>query len=645
MKHVSIVVKFATIMALFGLFAIAIAGYSASRIYYMNGAYSDLLAHQNKAALMIARANRSMQMARSAIADILVSRTEEGNLAAKSDLDKALDSFVQRMDGASAVVPTDEKIPLLKAEGLSIVNTACAPSVKRGMAATTEDEIKQAQMSFLTECQPLFAPYTKKSTTITDELIAESDAKSSELDDSANRIAMTTVGSVIIGLAAVLIIGFFAVRAWIIRPIKNLQDSMLALAGGDLSVTVPGTERSDEIGKMAATVQTFKDNALRTVAMEKDAEAGRATQETERVRNAEVERARTDAMAQATSGLAGGLQRLAGGDLSSSLDQPFAADFEGLRNDFNSAVRQLRDAMSAVSDATGAIDNGSRELSTSAGDLSKRTEQQAASLEETAAALDQITANVSNSSKRTDEARTMAIEANESARQSGEVVAQAVHAMQRIEKSSEQISSIIGVIDEIAFQTNLLALNAGVEAARAGEAGKGFAVVAQEVRELAQRSAKAAKEIKELIRNSEHEVQSGVELVSATGSALQTIQQHVVAINGQLDAIATSAREQSVGLNEVNIAVNQMDQVTQQNAAMVEEANAATETLAGEANRLRDLLRRFDIGERAARHVPSSRPATAMPAHATSPARRLVSKVMASIGGAATAPADHWEEF
>jgi methyl-accepting chemotaxis protein len=645
MKHVSIVVKFATIMALFGLFAIAIAGYSASRIYYMNGAYSDLLAHQNKAALMIARANRSMQMARSAIADILVSRTEEGNLAAKSDLDKALDSFVQRMDGASAVVPTDEKIPLLKAEGLGIVNTACAPSVKRGMAATTEDEIKQAQMSFLTECQPLFAPYTKKSTTITDELIAESDAKSSELDDSANRIAMTTVGSVIIGLAAVLIIGFFAVRAWIIRPIKNLQDSMLALAGGDLSVTVPGTERSDEIGKMAATVQTFKDNALRTVAMEKDAEAGRATQETERLRNAEVERARTDAMAQATSGLAGGLQRLAGGDLSSSLDQPFAADFEGLRNDFNSAVRQLRDAMSAVSDATGAIDNGSRELSTSAGDLSKRTEQQAASLEETAAALDQITANVSNSSKRTDEARTMAIEANESARQSGEVVAQAVHAMQRIEKSSEQISSIIGVIDEIAFQTNLLALNAGVEAARAGEAGKGFAVVAQEVRELAQRSAKAAKEIKELIRNSEHEVQSGVELVSATGSALQTIQQHVIAINGQLDAIATSAREQSVGLNEVNIAVNQMDQVTQQNAAMVEEANAATETLAGEANRLRDLLRRFDIGERVARHVPSSRPAAAMPAHATSPARRLVSKVMASIGGTATAPADHWEEF
>jgi methyl-accepting chemotaxis protein len=313
------------------------------------------------------------------------------------------------------------------------------------------------------------------------------------------------------------------------------------------------------------------------------------------------------------------------------------------------ADQRSSETLGAVAQATSQIDSGTREISQSAEDLSKRTEQQASSLEETAAALDEITTNVANSSKRAEEARAVAIEANKSAAESGKVVANAVDAMQKIEQSSSQISNIIGVIDEIAFQTNLLALNAGVEAARAGEAGKGFAVVAQEVRELAQRSAQAAKEIKDLIRNSSVEVESGVKLVRETGQSLKSIETHVVTINAHMEAIATSSREQSVGLAEVNTAVNQMDQVTQQNAAMVEESTAASATLAGEAARLRDLIGQFQLGGASAQERP--RRTTAAPIAATrdhkpsvSPVRKMAGKLAQAFGGAATA-ANSWEEF
>ncbi len=303
------------------------------------------------------------------------------------------------------------------------------------------------------------------------------------------------------------------------------------------------------------------------------------------------------------------LSKLAQGNLDFSLDRAFAKDFEGLRENLNGAVRQLGETLLAVSQSTVSIDAGAREISGAASDLSRRTEQQAAALEETAAALDEITVNVVNASRRADEARQAAELANASAKQSGKVVADAVGAMARIQQSSSQISNIIGVIDEIAFQTNLLALNAGVEAARAGEAGKGFAVVAQEVRELAQRSAKAAKEIKDLIRSSSDEVKTGVNLVNQTGHALDTIQSSIAAVNEHMQAIAVSAREQSTGLGEVNSAVNQMDQVTQQNAAMVEETTAAGMALAKESESLRQMVARFQLAERQSISVQSARSA------------------------------------
>ncbi|CAH0339529.1 PAS domain-containing methyl-accepting chemotaxis protein [Rhizobium sp. CECT 9324] len=338
------------------------------------------------------------------------------------------------------------------------------------------------------------------------------------------------------------------------------------------------------------------------------------------------------------------LRKMAGGDVSFTLDRAFAPDFEPLRTNLNEALNQLGSTLGAVAKSTDQIDSGTREISHSAQDLSKRTEQQAASLEETAAALDQITVNVNNASKRADEARHSTQMADTSATRSGQIVAEAVGAMARIEQSSNQISNIIGVIDEIAFQTNLLALNAGVEAARAGEAGKGFAVVAQEVRELAQRSAQAAKEIKELIRNSSEEVKNGVKLVSETGEALKTIQENIVSVNDHMQAIASSAREQATGLSEVNSAVNQMDQVTQQNAAMVEESNAASATLAHETERLRQFIARFSLGHHYAGNTAKGSGTPVRHVSSASSGPRPAARPMATHGNAALKQ-DDWQEF
>ncbi|MDO1581418.1 methyl-accepting chemotaxis protein [Rhizobium oryzicola] len=419
--------------------------------------------------------------------------------------------------------------------------------------------------------------------------------------ESAEALEATEFGKfsayVALGASLVVALGCMALSVFhISRPLTRIIHAMRKLTEGDLNVGIPGAARKDEIGDMADALEIFKRAAISNKQLEDEALENRKQAEASRLaaqQTAEAEAA--ERLRAATSGLAEGLKKLASGDLSIQLTQAFSSEFEPLRHDFNQSVQQLSSAMSAIMRSVATMESGAQEIAASVDDLSRRTEQQAASLEETAAAVEEITANVQNSTKRTNEAKQVTTQANVSAGESANVVSQAEDAMQRIEGASQQISNIISVIDEIAFQTNLLALNAGVEAARAGEAGKGFAVVAQEVRELAQRSAKAAKEIKELIQNSSSEVDSGVTLVRGAGNALKTIGDFIADINQHMESITQSAKEQSVGLSEVNQSVNSMDQMTQKNAAMVEECNATANTLAQEAVRLRGLLSQFRI--------------------------------------------------
>jgi methyl-accepting chemotaxis protein len=295
--------------------------------------------------------------------------------------------------------------------------------------------------------------------------------------------------------------------------------------------------------------------------------------------------------------LARGLRRLAEGELTVRIDSALKGEYEELRQCFNSALARLHDTIQSVMAVTSVIGSKSDELLHGAQDLSHRTEEQAASLEETAAALEQITATLRNTAANTKDASTRALAAKSAAEQGGHVVETAMKAMAKIEQSSKQITDIIGVIDEIAFQTNLLALNAGVEAARAGDAGKGFAVVATEVRELAGRSGEAAKKIKSLIKSSSDDVVSGVKLVNETGQALSRIVEQVVEINALLTGMAQAAEQQSTGIDQVNTAVGQMDQMTQHNASIAQQSSAATEALVAEAGSLSDMVKFFSVNE------------------------------------------------
>jgi len=477
---------------------------------------------------------------------------------------------------------------------------------------------------------------------------------------------------------ALLVLAFFIGRS-ITKPVEALTRTMGMLASGDHEVDVLGADRSDEIGEMARAVEVFRENGLKMAQLsEEDVERQAQTRE-ERAQmmqnlqaafgkvvdaagegdfshrvDMEFPDPELNALGTSVNGLVDTVERglretgevlaaLAKTDLTLRVEGEYQGSFLKLKQDTNAVADRLTEIVGRLKETSSGLKAATSEILTGANDLSERTTRQAATIEETSAAMEQLSETVADNAQKAQMATQKTAQASELASAGGEAMTHATTAMERITSSSSKISNIIGMIDDIAFQTNLLALNASVEAARAGEAGKGFAVVAVEVRRLAQSAAEASSEVKVLIEQSAGEVSEGTKLVSGASEKLDEMLAAVQENATLMSEIAQASKEQSNAISEVGTAVRQMDEMTQHNAALVEETNAAIAQTENQANDLDDIVEVFRISGSATPSKVMSKPAPVATPSAPAPRAAPAAKAYGTHGNAAIS--DDWAEF
>ncbi len=586
------------------------------------------------------------------------------------------DGLMTHLDNIDAVLA--EWQPLVDAEGAEAFNAVVARSVEfRGFRTETARlgrEVDPAQANSQgnnDENRANRRAYQAEIDAVVNRDLDMFHAIKSEIATFERAMLILLAGTVLVGLGAGVGIAAYLGTTQLSRPIGSLTRTMRALADGELDTEVGYVQNKDEIGAMARTLQVFKDNA-RTVAALNEDEKSRALSIAARAQMMEQfqeqfdkavaaslegdfsrrlsdEFTDTDLMRIAAnfngllssveSGLGDAgrvLAALARTDLTHRMDGSYRGAFLDLQISINTVSDTLTDVVTKLRNTSRAVKSATGEILSGANDLSERTTKQAATIEQTSAAMEQLASTVLQNADRARDANANAQVVTRTAEEGGAVMTEANGAMEKISSSSAKISNIIGLIDDIAFQTNLLALNASVEAARAGDAGKGFAVVAVEVRRLAQSAASASSDVKALIEQSANEVAGGTKLVSEAAAKLAAMLDAAKANAGLMDGIARDSREQAGAIEEVTVAVRQMDEMTQHNAALVEETNAAIEQTEAQASELDRIVAVFRIG------AEDNRPAAA-PATRSQPKVQQAAKAYLSAGNAAIA--SDWSEF
>ncbi|WP_317185650.1 methyl-accepting chemotaxis protein [Devosia sp. BK] len=537
------------------------------------------------------------------------------------------------------------------------------------VAATGDDTQIRAALAQALTAQKTVTDTVKLYSTYSGELMASMRA---EAESSSNRALIIVISTAAIGIILGLVLSILIGRRAIVAPVRALTEKMGLLADGQLDIEIEEATRRDEIGNMGRAVEIFRENARQIAALSaEEAERARGLADRAKVMDrlanevhgavgaagrgdfsrrvsGEFGDAGFNAIAQSVNDLIDTVDRgltesgevlsaLAQADLAPRVEGQYEGAFANLKTNTNAVADRLAEIVSRLRNTSRMLKTATGEILSGANDLAERTTRQAATIEETSAAMEQLASTVQQNAEHANDASRASGALTQAAEEGGVVMAETTAAMERISGSSASISNIIGMIDDIAFQTNLLALNASVEAARAGEAGKGFAVVAVEVRRLAQSTAEASRDVKQLVEQSAREVAAGSQLVVDAAKKLDLMLDMARTSNGLMEGIARDSREQASAIDEVAVAVRQMDEMTQHNAALVEETNAAIEQTEGQATELDRMVDIFKLGHEA--------PAARAPAPRTKPAPQKSAAAGRYLSQGNAAIAQDWSEF
>ncbi|WP_294329774.1 methyl-accepting chemotaxis protein [uncultured Sphingomonas sp.] len=598
--NAKIQLKIVLMLALLGIATLGVGWYGGRVANSIDDSYAILVNRDMPDTSKLIRVNRNVTTMMYAAYRTLV---YDGTSAqAKRAAVDAAEAYKQGLSYLDEVASHDKSIAADIAgfrSDVEVIQQLVGPAVEAGLR-NDNDRAKQ----LLSQADDLGLAFTKKMKAYNDKRFAAATDQSSAMTAAATTAGYTLMLVSLIAAAASIAISIFVTRSQIAGPLGKLQDAMRSLAGGEHQVDVPGTDRGDEVGAMAKSVLVFKEAAMREAEL------------------AEAKKRAEAAQALVVDTLEDRLAKLAGGDLTATIEARFDPEYEGLKQNFNAAVASLRELIAAVIESAETILTGSAEIAQASEDLARRTEGAAASLEETSAAVSQMDQRIkatAAASTKTVERATGAIGVVDSGRS---VADEAMQAMTRVSESAKGIDNVIEGLDKIAFQTRVLAMNAAVEAGRAGEAGRGFAVVADLVSALAMRAEEEAGRARDQLTATQTDINAAVDMVRRVDSALGAIVGDVNEVHSLLEEMARDNQVQATAVTQVATAVNSIDQTTQQNAAMVEETSAAARNLSSEVTSLSEQAARFNAGNRGGRKPARSRvhalPVASTPAHSAS---------------------------